>query len=253
MQKRLCGKHKCNQHCCIEIDHVCPLPCNRLLTCGKHKCEHTCHSGRCLPCMETSFEELFCECGASVLYPPIPCGTKPPVCNRPCSRPRECGHEVNHTCHTGPCPPCTVFVKRWCFGKHEQRAAIVCHQENFSCGIPCGKDLACGRHKCIKICHDGPCPMPCKQPCIVPRSLCGHPCNVACHEPPCPETDCKTKVPITCMCGLQKSTRPCLEVAEEFRNIQMAQLKDKMGVLSKDQSVDLSDIGNFKKPSVLKL
>ncbi|XP_056631026.1 protein shuttle craft [Diorhabda sublineata] len=253
-KKRLCGKHKCNQLCCIEVEHVCPLPCNRLLSCGQHRCERTCHSGRCPPCEETSFEELFCECGASVLYPPIPCGTKPPNCSKPCSKPRPCGHEVNHSCHTGMCPPCTVLCKRWCYGHHEQRSAIPCHQEYFSCGLPCGKDLSCGRHKCIKPCHDGPCPTPCKQPCTVPRDLCGHTCSRPCHEPPCPESSCKQLVPVTCLCGLQKSTRPCIEVVDEFKNIQMAQLKEKMGSLSTNSTIDLSDILNApKKPTVLKI
>ncbi|XP_028140077.1 protein shuttle craft isoform X1 [Diabrotica virgifera virgifera] len=253
-KKRLCGKHKCNQLCCIEIEHICPLPCNRLLSCGQHRCERTCHSGRCPTCVETSFEELYCECGASVIYPPVPCGTKPPNCLNPCSRPRHCGHEVNHACHTGPCPPCTVLCKRWCYGHHEQRPAIPCHQENFSCGLPCGKDMSCKRHKCVKPCHDGPCPTPCKLPCNVPRELCGHPCGRPCHVPPCPESSCKQMVPVTCPCGLQKSTRPCTEVADEFKNIQMAQLKEKMGSLSTSSTIDLTDIFNApKKPTVLKI
>ncbi|KAJ8972173.1 hypothetical protein NQ314_000301 [Rhamnusium bicolor] len=226
-KKRMCGKHRCNQRCCIEIEHFCPLPCNHQLSCGQHRCERTCHSGRCPPCMETSFEELYCECGASVIYPPIPCGTKPPNCTKPCSRQRACSHDANHSCHIGPCPPCTVLCKRWCHGHHEQRSAIPCHQETFSCGLPCGRKMPCGRHKCNKPCHEGPCPMPCKQPCNVRRILCGHPCGKPCHDPPCPESSCKQNVPVTCSCGLQKSTRPCIDVAEEFKNIEMAQLKEK--------------------------
>ncbi|XP_023025615.2 nuclear transcription factor, X-box binding stc [Leptinotarsa decemlineata] len=254
IKKRSCAKHKCNQRCCIEIEHICPLPCNHQLSCGQHRCERTCHSGRCPPCMETSFEELYCECGKSVLFPPIPCGTKPPSCSEPCSRQRPCGHEPNHSCHTGPCPQCTVLSKRWCYGKHEQRAAIPCHQQNFSCGLPCGKEMPCGRHKCNKPCHDGPCPSPCRQPCTVLRSLCGHPCGRPCHDPPCPESSCKQNVPITCLCGVQKSTRPCIEVADEFKNLQMAQIKEKMGVLSVSHAVDISDILYVPmKPSVLKI
>ncbi|CAG9859977.1 unnamed protein product [Phyllotreta striolata] len=253
-KKRSCGKHKCNQLCCIEIEHICPFPCNRLLSCGQHRCERTCHSGHCPPCMESSFDELYCECGANVLYPPIPCGTKPPLCNNPCSRRRPCGHEANHSCHTGPCPPCTVLCKRWCFGHHEQRSAIPCHQENFSCGLPCGRDMVCGKHKCAKPCHDGPCPTPCKQPCTVPRDLCGHPCGKPCHDPPCPESNCKHNVLVTCPCGLQKSTKPCIEVADEFHNIQMAKLNEKMSHLSTNSTVDLSDLMNTsKRPDVLKI
>ncbi|KAJ8955604.1 hypothetical protein NQ318_001434 [Aromia moschata] len=253
-KKRMCGKHRCNQRCCIEIEHFCPLPCNHQLSCGQHRCERTCHSGRCPPCIETSFEELYCECGASVLYPPIPCGTKPPPCYQQCSRPRPCGHDVHHNCHTGPCPPCTILSKKWCHGHHEQRSAIPCHQETFSCGLPCGRQMPCGRHKCNKPCHEGACPVPCKQPCNIPRSLCGHACRKPCHDPPCQESSCKQNVPVTCLCGLQKGTRPCTEVTDEFRNIEMAQLKEKMGDLTKDQTVDISDIvSKPKKPTVLKI
>lgn len=254
LQKRLCGKHKCNQRCCIELEHVCPLPCNHLLSCGQHRCERTCHSGRCRPCVETSFEELYCECGASVLYPPIPCGTKPPACNKPCSRPRPCEHDVNHNCHIGPCPPCTVLCKKWCHGRHQQRSAILCHQNNFSCGLVCGKEMPCKRHKCNKPCHEGPCPTVCSQPCTVPRRLCGHICGRPCHDPPCPESSCRQKVEVICSCGLQKTMKPCIEVSEEYKNLEMAQLRDKIGWSSKDQAVDISDIiSTTTKPSTLKM
>lgn len=43
VKKRSCGKHKCNVECCIDIDHICPLPCNYNLSCGKHKCDQLCH------------------------------------------------------------------------------------------------------------------------------------------------------------------------------------------------------------------
>lgn len=253
-KKRLCGKHKCNQRCCIEIDHICPLPCNRTLSCGNHRCELTCHNGRCKPCMETSFEELYCECGSEVMYPPIPCGTRPPVCDKPCSRPRECGHEVNHACHTGPCPPCTILCKRWCYGKHELRGAIPCHQEEFSCGLPCGKPMPCGRHKCSSPCHSGACPVPCKQPCMFERAVCGHPCNAPCHELPCPQTSCKSKVAVSCICGIQKGVRSCNDVTNEMRNIEMARLSEKMMSMSKNESVDISDMSKpERRPSVLKI
>ena len=38
------------------------------------------------------FEELTCHCGSAVLYPPIPCGTLPPECNKLCSRRHTCPH-----------------------------------------------------------------------------------------------------------------------------------------------------------------
>lgn len=252
-QKRTCGKHRCNQYCCIEYEHICPLPCTRQLSCGLHRCPLTCHSGRCPPCTETSFEELYCECGASVLYPPVACGTRPPPCNKPCSKPRSCGHDVNHTCHTGACPPCTVLCKRWCHGKHELRAAVPCHQESFSCGLACGRELNCGRHRCIQTCHEGDCPVVCTQKCTVERVDCGHPCNAPCHEPPCPESACKQMVRITCQCGLRSTTRPCVDLSGEYQSIAMANLATKMAELQKGHSVDISDIvSNQRKPTSLK-
>lgn len=81
-----------------DIDHECPIKCTYTLSCGKHKCDSTCHKGRCLPCYRSSFDELYCECGANVIYPPVPCGTKRPACERPCSRQHACNHEVTHNC-----------------------------------------------------------------------------------------------------------------------------------------------------------
>lgn len=75
----------------------------------------------------TGFEELYCECGSSVLYPPIPCGTRRPECSKPCSRPHSCEHPTLHPCHSQPvCPPCTVLTQKYCYGKHEVRCYQVC-------------------------------------------------------------------------------------------------------------------------------
>ena len=36
-KKRSCGRHKCNEMCCIEVDHVCSLVCGRIMGCGLHR------------------------------------------------------------------------------------------------------------------------------------------------------------------------------------------------------------------------
>lgn len=36
-KKRSCGRHKCTQLCCIEIEHECNLICGKLLTCALHR------------------------------------------------------------------------------------------------------------------------------------------------------------------------------------------------------------------------
>ncbi|EDW63647.1 protein shuttle craft [Drosophila virilis] len=245
-KKRSCGKHKCNAECCIDIDHACPLPCNRTLSCGRHKCDQPCHRGNCPPCYRSSFEELYCECGAEVIYPPVPCGTKKPICKRPCSRTHGCEHPPQHNCHAAAsCPPCMMFTTKWCHGNHEQRKTIPCSQASFSCGLACGKPLACGRHKCIRPCHEGECQQPgelCRQSCTKPRLLCGHKCAAICHEGVCPETPCKELVEVQCECGNRKQSRSCQELAREHSRIATAQLASSMAEMSRGNYMELSEI-----------
>lgn len=245
-KKRSCAKHKCNQPCCIEIDHPCPLPCNHTLTCGLHRCEQLCHRGHCQPCWRTSFEELYCECGAEVLYPPIPCGTKPPPCTRPCSRPHDCDHPALHNCHSDAnCPPCSVLTPKYCYGKHELRKTIPCHQKDFSCGLPCGKELPCRRHKCIQLCHKEDCLRPgsvCSQPCTVLRPTCQHPCLAPCHEGNCPDLPCKETVRVTCECGHRSAMRPCAENTKEYQRIATSILASKMADVQLGHSIDIGDL-----------
>lgn len=135
-----------------------------------------------------------------MIYPPVPCGTRRPTCNRPCSRAHLCNHEVLHNCHSEPtCPPCSVLTQRWCHGRHELRKAVPCHVKEISCGLSCNKPLTCGRHKCITMCHAGLCEKPgqqCIQPCTTTRELCGHICAAPCHEGKCPDMPCKEMVKV---------------------------------------------------------
>ncbi|NXE51138.1 NFX1 protein, partial [Casuarius casuarius] len=124
-KKRSCGRHKCNEICCVDTEHKCSLVCGRKLNCGLHRCEEPCHRGSCQTCWQTSFDELTCYCGESVIYPPIPCGTQPPECKKMCTRPHECDHPVYHSCHSEEkCPPCTYLTQKWCMGKHEVTSFI---------------------------------------------------------------------------------------------------------------------------------
>lgn len=165
MQKRCCGKHKCNQVCCIDVDHICHQRCSGTMSCGKHRCELLCHRGKCGKCLQSSeyctpfkysynlgcgtcgmfffkyrnyssstgFEELYCHCRSSVIYPPVPCGAKPPVCDKPCRRQHDCDHPPLHTCHSDrECPPCIVFTDKLCFGGHEVNVLHSTHV-NFRC------------------------------------------------------------------------------------------------------------------------
>ncbi|XP_069161853.1 LOW QUALITY PROTEIN: protein shuttle craft [Procambarus clarkii] len=243
---RHCGRHKCTTKCCIDVDHVCMLVCGRMLTCGLHKCEEPCHRGNCPRCWQTSFEELTCHCGASVIYPPVPCGTKPPVCENPCRRPHTCPHEATHLCHADePCPPCTMLVDKPCFGNHKIMLRTLCYLTAVSCGGACARPLPCGLHKCQRVCHEQPC-VPegtlCTQRCLKPRESCGHPCANPCHTASCPDTSCKEMVKISCECGHRKTTLQCSENDREYRALATSLLASQMQNMNNGCSVDLSDI-----------
>ncbi|RLW04364.1 hypothetical protein DV515_00005900 [Chloebia gouldiae] len=142
-KKRSCGRHKCNEVCCVDTEHKCSLVCGRKLNCGLHRCEEPCHRGSCQTCWQTSFDELTCYCGESVIYPPVPCGTQPPECKKTCTRPHDCDHPVYHSCHSEEkCPPCTYLTQKWCMGKHELRSNIPCHLTDISCGLRCNQIIA---------------------------------------------------------------------------------------------------------------
>ncbi|XP_025070859.1 transcriptional repressor NF-X1 isoform X3 [Alligator sinensis] len=220
-KKRSCGRHKCNEICCVDKEHKCSLVCGRKLNCGLHRCEEPCHRGNCQTCWQTSFDELTCYCGESVIYPPVPCGTQPPECKNPCTRPHECDHPVYHSCHSEEkCPPCTYLTQKWCMGKHELRHNIPCHLTDISCGLRCSQVLKCGMHKCKRICHKGDCLIDeeCKQPCTIPRVYCNHPCMAPCHPSlPCPTTSCNTKVDLQCECGRRKESMICSEASSTYQ------------------------------------
>lgn len=59
-------------------------------------------------CLSLGFDELRCDCGAEVVYPPIPCGTPPPPCTRTCSRVHPCNHPGE--CQVHPTRSCTASV-----------------------------------------------------------------------------------------------------------------------------------------------
>ncbi|KAJ9074037.1 FKBP12-associated protein [Entomophthora muscae] len=224
-QKKTCGKHKCSEICCPFSKnssnfepHICFELCNKMLNCKTHFCSQLCHKGACKPCMEASFDDLSCSCGRTVRRAPIPCGAEPPECNFPCCKPRQCGHSIKlaHNCHsdTSDCPPCTALTTKLCRCGKKDVKNIPCFRQSPSCGLPCGKLLACGAHVCKEVCHDGPClklHATCKSVCQKPLQGCEHPCQLACHAPSmCPAgTTCVVSVQIPCECGRRKVTKPC--------------------------------------------
>lgn len=245
-KKKNCGRHKCSQYCCVDATHRCTLVCGRRLRCGLHQCEETCHLGNCPLCWNTSFEELSCHCGAVVKYPPIPCNTKPPECSKPCSRRHGCDHAVTHSCHSeAQCPPCTHLTSKLCYGEHELRTCIPCFQTSVCCGMRCNKPLPCGQHRCLQICHEGPCAsdtFKCMQPCPRVRPQCGHPCGMPCHDGDCPPHTCKATVAVTCHCSNRSGTMTCAENLLAFQRLMSSAMASKHHAVEQGQTVDISDI-----------
>ncbi|KAH9926706.1 uncharacterized protein B0H18DRAFT_1084937 [Fomitopsis serialis] len=238
---RACGRHQCNRLCCPLASvagaakgkgkakkhgdmqildeagwHECDLPCGKLLACGNHHCELRDHRGACPSCLRSSFEEMTCNCGRTVLEPPIPCGTRI-NCYYPCARPPlPCGHpKAQHACHEDPtpCPPCPFLASKLCACGKKTVDNVRCSQEKVSCGTPCGKLLSCGFHHCERLCHGDECG-PCNSTCGKPRKLCLpalHPCTHPCHAPAaCDESDpCRSIVHISCPCGRIRQPVAC--------------------------------------------
>ncbi|XP_059163306.1 transcriptional repressor NF-X1-like [Physella acuta] len=251
-KKKTCGKHKCSDNCCVKDIHICEIVCGQKLSCGKHKCEELCHRGNCKRCLEASFEELTCYCGAEVIEPPVPCGARRPDCHKLCSRQHDCDHPVRHNCHGDEvCPPCTELTEKMCVGGHMMRKNVPCHMTNISCGYPCNKVLPCGQHKCLKACHKGNCLEEnnvCNQPCTKARPACGHPCGMPCHSGECPDEACKTEIMITCPCGSRTAKAQCLAGGDLSSEIaQFQRLSVQSIVESGGQSVDMSQFTQSKK------
>ncbi|KAK9238600.1 hypothetical protein V1525DRAFT_400515 [Lipomyces kononenkoae] len=236
-----CQRHECGNPCCpaerlgqeraskqrrkdnnsyqnledyIEPQHICLQICNRLLKCGSHRCQMTCHRGPCPPCLEASFDELTCNCGRTKIMPPVACGTASPKCEYPCQRQPPCGHPVvRHNCHLDDeeCPKCPYFVERTCMCGKSVLKNQPCSRQQVSCGTICNKLLACGSHRCKKVCHrDGQCENPCRQPCEKIKT-CGHPDEAPCHSPfQCEEVaPCTALIKISCACGNLTTTVKC--------------------------------------------
>ncbi|KAI5119077.1 hypothetical protein M0805_005495 [Coniferiporia weirii] len=241
---RACGRHQCNRVCCplaalggatkgkgkkrqphLEDGlglgdeahwHECDLVCGKLLGCGNHRCEERDHRGTCPPCLRSSFEEMICYCGRTVVEPPIPCGTRI-SCAYPCSRPAPpCGHpKSTHSCHEDPtpCPPCPFLTTKTCACGKNSVGNVRCSQEKVSCGATCGKLLDCGFHHCERLCHGGDCGT-CISVCGKPRKLClpaHHGCTAPCHAPAaCSEDEpCQATITLRCVCGRIQQPSHC--------------------------------------------
>ena len=241
-----CGRHECGERCCsgekkaaerqatkrrlrplgasrvvdegFEAEHICTRSCGRALKCGNHTCPELCHKGPCGSCREAIFDEVSCHCGKTVLQPPLPCGTSPPLCRFDCERPRECGHpSVPHSCHGDDetCPKCPFLAQKPCLCGKKTLKNQPCWLSEVRCGEVCGKKLKCGSHFCRQQCHRPGCcediGRSCQQACGKPKKACGHPCEEQCHAPSScrEEKPCQNKMFITCECQHLKQEVKC--------------------------------------------
>ena len=241
-----CGRHECGEHCCsgerkaaerqatkrklrplgasrivdegFEAEHICTRICGRSLKCGNHPCPELCHKGPCGTCREAIFDEISCNCGRTLLQPPLPCGTSPPPCRFDCERSKACGHpKVPHNCHGNEisCPKCPFLGQKVCLCRKQTLKNQPCWLVEVRCGEVCGKKLRCGSHFCRKQCHrNGECEdadQYCQQACGKAKKACGHPCEDRCHAPsPCKEDKpCQNKMLITCDCQHLKQEMKC--------------------------------------------
>lgn len=254
-KKKSCGKHQCNELCCSDKDHICMQICNRTLNCGLHKCEDLCHRGPCKRCLVASFEERICDCGKTIQYPPIRCGTKPLECPHQCTRDHSCDHPVTHNCHfESSCPPCSFLTSKMCMGNHEVRHNIPCHLKDVSCGKPCGKQLPNCLHTCIRTCHKGECVdeqhQVCTQLCNKKRPHCEHLCNSACHgDTSCPETVCQALIKAKCKCGLKSKQVKCLQKMYSESSVVFENIASQLKEMLTNRTIDVS---TFNKEEAMK-
>jgi transcriptional repressor NF-X1 len=122
-------------------------------------------------------------------------------CGMQCKKPRPpgCQHPCGSLCHPGPCDLCSAVETLVCWCGKENRT-VRCSQLRpkqddesiLSCSKPCGKQLACGMHRCQRACHSGECgaceeerEKRCYCGVTVVRESCGRQRNVrqTCHSP----------------------------------------------------------------------
>ena len=250
---------------------VCHLPC---LVSSTWKCRHitdsilehhTCHYGPCPPCGQgcntpRTHQQRPCSHPCPLPChdpppPPIPASTPPPPPISPgeegVSRKRVEALQAKPAAVTlveglettpptptvPPCPPCQVMVPVTCLGGHKtiQKPCCESTQQPFSCGVPCGRPLACSWHTCQLACHkirsssssgsssgDGDGCEECTRRCQQPRA-CPHPCVTVvaggdnntnkgrCHPGPC--SPCTVPVGIACYCKKTTLYYPCHQLA----------------------------------------
>ncbi|CAG4939791.1 unnamed protein product [Colias eurytheme] len=199
----------------------CHLPCKFKYKCGHiDENKHTCHFGACPSCKaicKKSYSkcshtcEALCHEYVTVVFKQVEKAVMPWEVQPPKAKVVALD-----------CPPCKIPVPVICFGEHDTEMQPCHSAARRCCGRECGKDLACGNHKCSLLCHlyssDPNYPnvpficKPCNRECMKPRpEKCSHKCSKRqCHPGSCPP--CEVKEFIKCHCGLTELYLPCREL-----------------------------------------
>jgi transcriptional repressor NF-X1 len=95
----------------------------------------------------------------------------------------SCPHPCLSHCHPGPCPPCNVLISPSCHCGSTTLSMRCSNSSSaiLSCHKPCDKQLSCGVHRCVEVCHANEC-----QECEVTRDK-------------------------RCFCGKEMKTERCVE------------------------------------------
>ncbi|CCE62793.1 hypothetical protein TPHA_0D01530 [Tetrapisispora phaffii CBS 4417] len=162
--------------CTIEMDYTCKMyacqSCYRVFdyeciqewaeksaskTIDKvWKCPNCSHSSKQIPLRNRPT----CWCGKVIN--PDPNELSPNSCGQTCNK-KTCVHGCKNFCHLGPHGECSVITTLKCkCGRNEKD--IFCHQLKksnknnvYQCNEVCQLPLACGVHKCKRVCHSGLC------------------------------------------------------------------------------------------------
>lgn len=209
-----CGKETLSSLCGTSFR--CQQECGKPLQCGNHTCSIVCHKGKCPPCPLSPEEVKTCFCGASpILDKRASCTDPIASCGKPCKNLLKCGrHNCTHRCHPGDCPDCSASIFSKCVCGKGGKNMMCCKADEYRCNRPCGNQLSCQRHKCMKKCCPDYgkvdaighiCNASCDQ-----KLPCGHPCTFPCHRGRCPP--CSFAIPtfLTCFCGKTISDPPPL-------------------------------------------
>ncbi|XP_052277513.1 NF-X1-type zinc finger protein NFXL1-like [Dreissena polymorpha] len=245
-----CKNHKCSSRChkgrcypCMETkDIVCNCKATKVtVPCGREKvtkpprciylcqkppaCDHStrtphnCHFGECPPCRQVCGKSLpkcahtclaNCHIAFKVRYKD----------DRPRAGPWEGAPQMIEKVVDKPCPPCMVPMTMMCYGKHETGTFACSVVQPYQCGRRCGRQLACGNHKCSLMCHtvegaNSPelagtnCEV-CEVGCQFERPEgCTHECPNPCHPGPCP--DCRQMFRMRCHCQVSVQFIECFK------------------------------------------